>query len=310
MINPDISVIICTHNPRPDFLRRVLDALKVQTLTREQWELLLIDNSSSEPLANGWDLSWHPRARHVREDELGLTAARLRGIKESNAGLLVFVDDDNVLQSGYLSECLTLAKKYFFIGALGGQVIPEYEVPPSEDIKPYLHYLLIRKFDEVKWSNLLNFHETSPCGAGMCIRREVANDYLRLATDDGRRKELDRKGESIFAGGDSDMALCSRRVGLGTGLFPSLLLLHLIPQTRLTQNFFLKAAFGGGYSFTLLEYLYGLRKSPKKESLLRRCLSFVHQAGRSRFARRLSAEQQKGELRAWKLIHKWEQHAP
>ena len=41
-----ISAIICTHNPRPDYLRRVLDALKAQTLPKEQWELLLIDNAS------------------------------------------------------------------------------------------------------------------------------------------------------------------------------------------------------------------------------------------------------------------------
>ena len=166
-MRPDISVVICTHNPRPDFLRRVLDALKGQKLPQEQWELLLVDNASKEALAAGYDLSWHPRARHVREDELGLTAARLRGIKESHGGLLVFVDDDNVLQPDYLTECLTLAKNYPFIGALGGQVIPEYELPPGEDIKPFLHYLLIRKFDEAKWSNLLNFHATSPCGAGM-----------------------------------------------------------------------------------------------------------------------------------------------
>jgi hypothetical protein len=48
-------------------LRRVLDALKAQTLPKEQWELLLIDNASKEPLAESWDLSWHPHARHIRE---------------------------------------------------------------------------------------------------------------------------------------------------------------------------------------------------------------------------------------------------
>jgi glycosyltransferase involved in cell wall biosynthesis len=308
-MRPDISVVICTHNPRPDFLRRVLDALKEQKLLKEQWDLLLIDNASREPLAKTFDLTWHPLARHIREDELGLTAARLRGIKESNGKLLVFVDDDNQLQSDYLQECLSLAKNYPFIGAMGGQVIPEYEVPPAEDIKPFLHYLLIRKFDEVKWSNLLNFHATSPCGAGMCIRREVVNEYARLVAADPRRKELDRKGESIFAGGDSDMALCSRRVGLGTGIFPSLRLVHLIPQKRLTQSFFLKAAFGGGYSFTLLDYLYGLRHQPTQAGMLSRCVVFVRQARRSSLERQMSAEEQKGELRAWELIRKWENQA-
>ena len=41
-----LSVIICTHNPRLDYLRRTFDALKLQTLDRDQWELLLIDNAS------------------------------------------------------------------------------------------------------------------------------------------------------------------------------------------------------------------------------------------------------------------------
>jgi glycosyltransferase involved in cell wall biosynthesis len=40
-----VSVVICTHNSRRGYLVRVLDALKAQTLPREQWELLLIDNA-------------------------------------------------------------------------------------------------------------------------------------------------------------------------------------------------------------------------------------------------------------------------
>ena len=46
------SVIVCTHNPRLIYLRRVLEALRSQTLPLEQWELLLIDNASSELLTS------------------------------------------------------------------------------------------------------------------------------------------------------------------------------------------------------------------------------------------------------------------
>ena len=239
---PNFSVIICTHNPRADFLHRVLEGLKIQTLPKDQWELLLIDNGSKEPLASRWDLSWHPRGQVIREEELGLTAARLRGIRDSRGDLLVFIDDDNILQSDYLMECLSIEAQYGFLGAWGGQVIPEYEVRPSEAIKPFLRYLLIRQFHEAKWSNTINFHETTPCGAGMCLRRGVAEEYVALLASDPRRKILDRKGELIFAGGDSDMALCARRIGLGMGLFPNLKLVHLIPKNRLEEGFFLKAA--------------------------------------------------------------------
>src|SRR5665213_4011640 len=130
----ELSVIICTHNPRVDYLTRTLDALKAQTLPKEEWELLLIDNASKEPLAGKWGLSWHPNARIIREEQLGLTPARLRGVKESSSELLVFVDDDNVLFSDYLVECFQIAKTWPILGAWGGQHFPEFEggTPPEK----------------------------------------------------------------------------------------------------------------------------------------------------------------------------------
>jgi glycosyltransferase involved in cell wall biosynthesis len=99
-LNIPLSVIICTHNPKSDYLNRTLESLKAQSLPRGEWELLLIDNCSAELLSQRWDLSWHPLGRHVREDELGLTAARARAINEAVADqmphlrLIVLTDDD------------------------------------------------------------------------------------------------------------------------------------------------------------------------------------------------------------------------
>ena len=133
-----VSVIICSHNPREDYLRRVLDALKAQTLPAKDWELLLIDNASKEPLAKRVDLSWHPNARHIREDKVGLTHARLRGIAESKLDLLVFVDDDNVLRADYLQAALKINAAWPQLGAWGGSCVPEFETEPSAEMRPWL----------------------------------------------------------------------------------------------------------------------------------------------------------------------------
>ena len=133
-----VSVIICTHNPREDYLRRVLDALRAQTLPKEQWELLLVDNASHESLAGKWDLSWHPQARHLREEKTGLTHARLCGIAAAQGELLVFVDDDNVLRSDYLAACLKIASEHPHLGAWGGSCVAEYEIAPPEELRPWL----------------------------------------------------------------------------------------------------------------------------------------------------------------------------
>ena len=89
-------------------------------------------------LADRFDIGWHPNGRHVREDELGLTPARLRGIAEAVAELLIFVDDDNVLDPDYLEQALRVGREYPFLGTWGGQCIPEYAVEPAPELKPYL----------------------------------------------------------------------------------------------------------------------------------------------------------------------------
>jgi hypothetical protein len=53
-----LSVILCTHNPRLEYRSRTLEALRSQTVPRADWELMLIDNRSAEPLASRIDLSW------------------------------------------------------------------------------------------------------------------------------------------------------------------------------------------------------------------------------------------------------------
>ena len=84
-----LTVIICTHNPRSESFRRTLCSLSTQTLPKEDWELLVVDNASRSSIADVWDLSWHPHARHVFEGQLGLSKARECGIREALAELLV-----------------------------------------------------------------------------------------------------------------------------------------------------------------------------------------------------------------------------
>src|SRR4051812_12592949 len=98
----EISVITCTHNPRREYLAKVVEALKAQTLALDRWEYLLIDNASAAERKPTVELSWHPHARLAHEPKLGLTAARLLGIAEARGSLLVFVDDDNVLPPDFL----------------------------------------------------------------------------------------------------------------------------------------------------------------------------------------------------------------
>lgn len=256
-MKPTISVIVCTHNPRHDYLQRVLQALQNQSLSRENWELLLIDNASKTVLAEEINLQWHPLARHIREEKLGLTHARLRGIEESTGKVLIFVDDDNVLDSDFLENNLQIEKDWSVLGAWGGRIVAEFETEPPEWTKPYWDLLAIREFEEDRWSNSSDRNHAVPCGAGLCIRKVVAQKYAELVSQDSRRALLGRKGGLMTSCEDSDLALTACDLGLGTGQFKSLKLTHLISSNRIKEDYLISLVKGIAYSSTILKALRG-----------------------------------------------------
>jgi GT2 family glycosyltransferase len=262
MSTPDLTVIICAHNPNPVSLERVLKALQSQTLALERWELLLVDNASPNCLANIVDLSWHPYARHLQESQLGLTPARLKGIQSARAEVLVFVDDDNVLADDYLEITARIAQDWQVLGAWGGQISPEFEVMPPDWTKPYWKMLAVRQVERDRWSNLPQFHKTAPCGAGMCVRKTVAQQYANLVQVDPRRRKLGRRGDMLTSCEDSDLAFTAADMGLGTGLFVALKLTHIIPAARLQEEYLLRLVKGLAYSSTLLHALRGTLPTP------------------------------------------------
>jgi glycosyltransferase involved in cell wall biosynthesis len=256
-MKPLATVIVCAHNPRKDYLRRVLDGLQQQTLTKESWELLVIDNASREPLAGRWDLAWHSNSRHIREDELGLTAARLRGIRESRGELLIFVDDDNVPANDYLSIALMVAESSPHIGAFGASVKGEFEIPPPEWIAPYLPGLAVCEVHQDYWANLPIWSQAVPFGAGLCVRRSVAEDYAQKIVASPKRKALGRSGNGMGACEDTDLAWCAIDLGMGTGRFCALKLTHLIPKIRITSDYIVRLHAGFAASTLILESLRG-----------------------------------------------------
>jgi glycosyltransferase involved in cell wall biosynthesis len=251
-----VSVIVCTHNPRLEYLSRTLEALREQMLPKGEWELLVIDNASRPAIAGLVSLKWHPNAHHIREEVLGLTPARLRGIQEAQGELLVFVDDDNLLDSAYLTNAVEICEGYPFLGAFGGSIDGEFEVEPPVSIKPYLEGLAIRRTVIDQWSNARKWSEATPFGAGMCLRREVAQLYSERVRNDRIRLALGRQGTSLGAGEDTDMAWTSFLLNKGTGCFARLRLTHLISKDRLTEPYFERLYTGLAYSYDILLYDY------------------------------------------------------
>ena len=247
-----ISVLLCTHNPRENYLRRTVEALRAQTLPCDHWELLIMDNASNPAIETLIDITRHQNARILVEPELGKNLALLRGITHSSGKLIIIVDDDNLLDPDYLTNALEIYEDYPFLGAFGGSVEGEFEVDPPLSITPYLAALAIRRILGDHWSNAREWSEATPFGAGMCVRREVAELYFERVRNDRIRFALGRKGTSRSAGEDLDMAWTSFSLNKGTGCFERLRLTHLISKDRLTESYMERLYTGLGYADEIL----------------------------------------------------------
>ena len=295
----ELSVIICTHNPKANYLERTLAALKAQTLPKVHWELLLVDNASAPALANLYDLSWHPRSRIILEAELGLTPARLRGVTEAEAPLLCFVDDDNVLDESYLEQALEIAQKRPDLGCFGGRIVGEYEEAPPPWFDRYQNMIAVRPLDRDQWSNFYDYSEATPCGAGMCVRQEVAHRYRDICMDSALRLMLDRKGNSLASSGDLDLAYTAIDMGFGVGRFVSLSLLHIIPKLRTSIDYLTRLAESTEESNIYLRHVRGqLPANLENPGNLRKWISFARVLWRMQEVhRRIHLARERGKFR-------------
>jgi glycosyltransferase involved in cell wall biosynthesis len=252
-----ISVVIRSHNPRPEFLARALEALRAQRFPAESWELLLIDNASEPPLAGRFDLSWKANARVVREERLGGTVALMRGFEEAAGALIVVVDDDNLVAPDYLEVARALADGWPRLGVWSGRIDAEYQAEPPPWLGRYEIMLAIRRQEREAWSNLVGLNPSNPVGAGMCIRRELARAYAAAIRDDPRRQALGPRGGALSRHEDTDLAFFGCARGWGMGVFPQLRLTHIIPPERLRLEYLARLMEEGTRSEVHLMHLHG-----------------------------------------------------
>jgi glycosyltransferase involved in cell wall biosynthesis len=265
------------------------------------WELVVVDNASTKRLADTLDLSWHPHARHIREEELGLTPARLRGISETSGDRIVFIDDDNVLAADFLEYVATIASQFEFLGVFGsGTLEPEFEVPPPPELVSRLSLLALRTVNAPLWSNNTKDYACTPWGAGLVVSRVIASAYRQLLEQVAIRGVIGRRGHRLFCGEDDLFSWAASAAGLGFGIFPQLRITHLISATRLNRGYFLRLIHDHAFSHGVLTYLLG--GTPKHTDIGRLARTLLHGVRNGTFSMRCKWAASQGESAAARLV--------
>ena len=100
---PLISVVIPTYQRAP-LLERSLESLTTQTLARSQFEVVVVDDGSSDWTRSVCErLSDQLALHYLRIENSGISAAKNLGLFSSQAPVVLFFDDDDVADPNLLA---------------------------------------------------------------------------------------------------------------------------------------------------------------------------------------------------------------
>ena len=107
-----MNVVICTYN-RAAYLARTLLSLEAQTLDRRDFEVVVIDDGSSDTTRAVAE-SFRERLplRYFFQKNAGLASAKNHGIYVSRGWILFFMDDDDIAMPTLLEEHLETHQHY------------------------------------------------------------------------------------------------------------------------------------------------------------------------------------------------------
>lgn len=245
-----LSVIIPTRN-RAELLRTTLNSLHSQTLSVNKYEIIVVDNGSSDhtkEVISSCSISLK-KIRYVFEAEPGLHSGRHRGLKEAKGDILVFADDDIEALPSWLTSIID-AFTDKDVAMVGGNNYPLFlDTPPGWLIKMWnkVHpngYKAIPLLSVIEFSHTpFKYSPSLIWGCNFAIRKDV---LLKAGGfhPDGMPKDLIR-----FRGdGETHVSRFVEASGMKSLFHSGASVYHKVTPERMTYEYFRQRGFNQGVS--------------------------------------------------------------
>lgn len=250
MPESQIAAIICTHN-RDRYLGDAIDSLLAQEGV--DYQVLVVDNGSTDSTKQVVEsrLS-HPRLTYVYESTLGLSVARNRGVAETTAPILAYLDDDAIASSQWLRTLVEAYERQPNLAIAGGKVTliwPEGTTPPSWISDSLAGGL--GAYDLGEEMVLITNPQLTPRGLNYSLRRTFLDKI------GGFDANLGRVGTKLLSNEELFMTELALEQGWEVAYLPEALVAHNVAPERLKRDWFLRRSWWQGVSECYREEIAG-----------------------------------------------------
>jgi len=241
-----ISAVICSYN-RCDLLKSAIESLLVQNLDKNQYEIVVIDNASTDTtksmIHQMIDSYKNHTIRYLYEEKQGLGYARNLAMRVLNSKYIAYLDDDAVAPKFWLSQALLDFKTADKVLSVGGPYKPYYIAS-----KPYWYK---DEYEIRSWGNKLRKLEQSEAlsGSNMIWEREA------LISIEGFGENVGVKGDLLSVGEETIAYQRLWEIFIKPIIIydPKLYILHYVPENKMKPSYYLRRAFATGQAQAKIE---------------------------------------------------------
>jgi len=234
-----ISIVVCTYN-RSQLLRLCLESLINQSLDKEQYEIIVVNNNCSDGTSRVLKefMARYPNILMVEERKQGISYARNRGYKEARGEFVAYIDDDARADGDWVRRILDAFKAVTpSPSAVGGKALAFCLEKKPE--------WFLDEYETRSWGEQAGFLNGKRAaygfyGTNMAFPRKILVDHGGFPVD------LGMQGEKMGFG--EETALFNRLVCDNPYFWydPEIKVEHLIQQYKMKVRYRLKRQFLGG----------------------------------------------------------------
>jgi glucosyl-dolichyl phosphate glucuronosyltransferase len=244
-----ISLIIPTHN-RSNQLKVVLNS--IQSLDdKVDYEIIVVDNNSTDDtkiISESFQ-----NIKYVFEKNTAFSKARQTGAENALGEILLYLDDDVVINNGSLINIIKIFKQNKKCGAIAGKILPKFlEDPPEWTLKCQKSFNGWSLYNKETYPFLKkNFQEVKSGAGPMIAIKKTAYNKIGGFPPDTVGVETNKK-ENTFNKhytGPGEYGLCYKLIKAGYKIFycNDISVYHIISPVRFKVNFWRSRMIGEGY---------------------------------------------------------------
>jgi glycosyltransferase involved in cell wall biosynthesis len=235
---PRIVLCICTYN-RYDLLPKAIESAMAQTLPKNQYDILVVDNSPDHKRAAAFGKKFAAvkNLSYVVEETPGLSNARNLAASLSRAPIIAFMDDDAIAAPNWAEEILGAFERFGpSTMIVGGRVDPIWSAPRPA----WVHDSMLGSLSVVNWGGDARVAKLEEWVAGTNISFRIS----AIVENGGFPRNLGRIGSGSSLLSNEEVHLVEKiRASGGTLVYaPNARVDHLVDLRRLTRTWFRKRA--------------------------------------------------------------------